>query len=140
MWEWLSQEWWRWVWAPILAIALPTMVTAWSRRTEQRGAAGMALDTRQERWIATQDAEITELREELRESHEEAKIWRDTAHWWHHKAHDMAQAVSSTRWVARLILKSHGYEGELPEPLRQAPIDLPPIDHPWPASKKKSEG
>jgi hypothetical protein len=130
--EWLSQEWWRWIWMPALGVGLTTLAAIWKTRLDASSARDARLDARQSNWIETQAKEIDELRDEVRAVEGDRNHWKDRAFFWFDKAHHLRHALISARFSARLVLQ----EASKPVPETWDKLeDLPPIEGPRSAAE-----
>ena len=81
--EWIGgQDWWRWVWGPLLAAGLLWFSSVWKTKTDGRGTLDARLDGRLDRLVASQGTELdraTKENDRLRVVLREARDERDRA-------------------------------------------------------------
>jgi hypothetical protein len=137
--DWLGLEWWRYAWGPVLTGGLVWLATTWKTTTESRGARDQRLDTRQEKWMATLDAEIVEQRSVAKEEserreraekrcdqceQEKDRVWfaarrmERVAHDIRHAAHNklMSMSLASNQPMPDLLPEVPALQSLLPKP------------------------
>jgi hypothetical protein len=126
--EWLSQDWWRWVWVPALGVGFVWLAATNKTQTEARGARDARLDARQDRMLEQADTEIEDLRAQLEARQGEADHWERVARWWFRTAHNLSHSLLSARMAARRALLLA--DKPVPETWDE-PAELPPLESPW---------
>ena len=100
----LSQDWFRYVWGPLLAGGLVWLASTWKTTADSRTARDARLDTRQEKELSRLDAENEDLRRDLARAEDTARAAEQFAHDQRHGYLDVVSAMIALRRLVRGML------------------------------------
>lgn len=130
--DWLSLEWVRYAWGPVLTGGLLWLANVWKATNDARAASAGRMDARQDRLFTAQDERIADLEALAKSASENARYWEGIALAWFRKAHTLSHALLSARMGAAHVLEQHGKP--VPETWGM-PEDLPPLEGVRPVAK-----